>query len=199
MSMQPGIYGLMAEFKNPDDLIAATHKAHKAGYRRMDAYTPFPIEAISEEIGPHDTGVPRIVLLMGLIGATSGFILQYVGAFLDYRINVGGRPLGDPTALMDGVFSFDNLARALDGWQSFIPITFESGILLAAFGAVFGMLALNGFPQPYHPVFNVPRFERASQDAFFLCIEATDPLFDRAATRQFLQSLGPLQLTEVEH
>ncbi len=195
--MRSDIYGLMAEFKDPHDLIAATRRAHEAGYRKMDAYTPFPIEEVIEEIAPHDTGVPRIVLLAGLIGAASGFILQYVGAFLDYRINVGGRPLGDPTALNS--FSFEALARAFDGWQAFVPITFESGILLASFGAVIGLIALNGFPMPYHPVFNVPRFERASQDAFFLCIESEDPLFDRGATRQFLQSLGPVRVSEVEH
>ncbi|MCG8351094.1 MAG: DUF3341 domain-containing protein [Chloroflexales bacterium] len=194
--MRPDIYGVMAEFNGPEELIAATRKAHAAGYRRMDAYTPYPIEEVMEEIAPADTGVPRIVLLAGLVGAASGFILQYVGSFLDYRINVGGRPLGNPAEFN---LTFEGIAATFDGWQAFIPVTFEFGILLAAFGAVFGMIALNGFPMPYHPVFNVPRFDRASQDAFFLCIEANDPLFDRLSTQQFLRSLGPRQVNEVEY
>lgn len=193
--MRQDIYGIAAEFKDPHDLIHAVHAAKKAGYKKMDAYTPFPVEELNEEIGPHDTGVPRIVLIAGLIGALSGFIMQYVGAFIDYRINIGGRPLADPSGFTS--FTLEGLVAALNGWQAFIPITFEAGILLAAFGAVFGMLALNGFPMPYHPVFNIPRFERASQDAFFLCIEANDPLFDRGSTRQFLQSMNPMQVTEV--
>lgn len=192
--MRQEVYGIVAEFKDPDDLVHAAQAAHKAGYRNMDAFTPFPIEELSEEIGPHDTGVPRIVWIMGVMGALSGFILQYIGAFIDYRINVGGRPLGDPTEFS---FTIEGLTQALNGWQAFIPITFEAGILFAAFGAVFGMIFLNGFPMPYHPMFNVPRFSRASQDAFFLCIEARDPLFDRGSTRQFLQNQNPLQVTEV--
>lgn len=178
--MASDIYGIIAEFKGPDDLVHAAHAAHKAGYRCMDAYTPFPIEDLNDYIGPHDTGVPRIVAIFGFLGATSGFIMQYVGAFIDYPLNVGGRALN------------------ITAFPAFIPITFESGILLAAFSAVFGMLTLNGLPLPYHPVFNTPRFERASQDAFFLCIESKDPLFERGATAQFLRSLRPLQVNEVE-
>ncbi len=175
------IYGVMAEFDSPNSLLEAAKKARAAGYRKMDAYSPFPIEEVCEEIMPEDTGVPRIVLICGLLGASSGFIFQAIGEFLDYPYNIGGRPI------------------AITNWPAMIPITFECGILCAAFGAVFGMLALNGLPMPYHPVFNVPRFERASQDAFFLCIESVDPLFDRGRTSQFLRGLSPLQVSEVAH
>ena len=176
-----GIYGVIAEFDSPDKLIAATHKAKHAGYSKMDAYSPFPIEEVIEEIAPGDTGVPRIALIFGLMGALSGFILQYIGAFIDYPINVGGRPLD------------------IMGWPAMIPITFECGILFGAFSTVIGMLILNGLPMPYHPVFNAPNFERASQDAFFLCIESQDPLFSPAETSRFLQSLGPQQVSEVAY
>lgn len=186
----------MAEFDHPDALVHAVHKVHAQGYRKMDAYTPYPIEEVIEEIAPGNTGVPQIVGLFGFIGALSGFLIQYIGNFIDYRINVGGRPLGDPSQF---AFTWDGLVATFNGWQAFVPITFEAGILLAAFGAVFGMLALNGFPQPYHPVFNAPRFERVSQDGYFLCIEAKDPLFDRRATRDLLQSLGARQISEVEN
>ncbi|NTW01370.1 MAG: DUF3341 domain-containing protein [Oscillochloris sp.] len=181
MQASNDIFGVMAEFDSPHALIEASKKARAAGYRKMDAYSPFPIEDVSHEIMPGDTGVPRIVLICGLIGASSGFILQYIGAFIDYPYIIGGRP------------------NNITNWPSMIPITFEMGILFAAFGAVFGMIALNGLPMPYHPVFNAPRFERASQDAFFLCIESTDPLFDRAQTSQFLRGLSPLQVAEVSH
>jgi hypothetical protein len=175
----PELYGLMAEFQTPEALIAAVHKVKEAGYSRLDAYTPFPIEEIIEEIAPGDTGVPRLVLIAGIVGALSGFIIQYVGNILDYPFNIGGRPLD------------------ITNWPSMIPITFEMGILFAAFTAAISMVILNGLPRPYHPVFNVPRFERASQDAFFLCVEANDPLFDRAQTSQFLRTLGALQVNEV--
>lgn len=175
------IYGMMAEFKTPEQLVAATHAAKHAGYSKMDAFSPFPIEEVIEEVAPGDTGIPRLVLIAGLMGASGGFILQYIGNIIDYPYNIGGRPLD------------------VTNWPSMIPITFELGILLAAFTAAISMVVLNGLPSPYHPVFNVPRFERASQDAFFLCIEATDPLFDRAQTSAFLRSLGPLQVSEVAH
>lgn len=173
------IHGVIAEFAGPDELTHAAHAAREAGYRQFDAYSPFPIEEVIEEVAPGNTGVPLIVLICGLTGATTGFLLQFIGNLIDYRFVIGGRPMD------------------ITNWPAMIPITFELGILFSAFGAVFGMLALNGFPAPYHPVFNTPRFERASQDAFFLCIESTDPLFDRGRTAQFLRSLGPLQVSEV--
>jgi Protein of unknown function (DUF3341) len=175
------IYGVMAEFKTPEALIAATHKVKEAGYSKLDAYTPFPIEELIEEIAPGDTGVPRLVLLAGVVGALSGFALQYIGNIIDYPMNIGGRPLD------------------ITNWPSMIPITFELGSLFAAFTAALSMVVLNGLPQPYHPVFNAPRFDHASQDGFFLCIESHDPLFDRAQTSAFLRTLGPSQVSEVAH
>jgi hypothetical protein len=175
------LYGLMAEFKTPEELIAAARQVKEAGYSRMDAYSPFPIEEVIEEIAPGNTGVPIFVLIAGVTGALTGFALQYIGNIIHYPFNIGGRPLN------------------ITNWPSMIPITFEMGILLAAFTAAISMVILNGLPQPYHPVFNVPRFERASQDAFFLCIESSDPLFDRDQTSQFLRGLGPSQVSEVPH
>jgi hypothetical protein len=172
-------YGLLAEFDSPTAIVAAAKKAHQAGYRKMDAYSPFPIEALSEAIGFHKNSVPLIVLAGGLIGLLSGIGLQIWTSAIDYPLNVGGRPY--------------------ISWPSFIPITFELTILLAAFGAVLGMFALNGLPQPYHPLFNSPRFELASRTHFFLCIEAKDPKFDPAETRRFLESLGANEVTDVEN
>jgi hypothetical protein len=172
-------YGLLAEFNSPTAIVAAARKAYAAGYRKMDAYSPFPIEELSEAIGFHTNRVPLIVLASGLIGLLSGLGLQIWASAIEYPLNVGGRPF--------------------ISWPSFIPITFELTILLAAFGAVIGMFALNGLPQPYHPVFNAPRFELASRTHFFLCIEAKDPKFDPAETRRFLESLGANEVTDVEN
>lgn len=176
---RPPIWGLLAEFDNPQDLVDACRQAYGAGYRRMDAYTPYPIEAAAEAIGFHRNLLPMIVLFGGILGAVGGFTMQYWMSVVDYPLNVAGKPL----------FS----------WPLFIPITFETTILAAALACIFGMLALNGLPMPYHPVFNVPRFALASRDRFFLCIEAVDPLFDRQTTRVFLERTGPRSVTEVEH
>jgi len=176
---RPPIHGLLAEFENPQDLVDACKQAYGAGYRRMDAYTPYPIEAAAEAIGFHRNLLPTIVLCGGIVGAVGGFAMQYWMSVVDYPLNVAGKPL----------FS----------WPMFIPIAFETTILAAALACIFGMLALNGLPMPYHPVFNVPRFALASRDRFFLCIEAIDPLFDRQATRLFLERTGPRSVTEVEH
>ncbi len=178
MKLKPPIYGLLAEFNSPEGLLAAARRAHQEGYRRMDAYTPLPIEGLSEAIGFHRTRVPLIVLLGALTGCIGGFLLQYWIAAIYYPINVGGRPF--------------------NSWPSFIPVTFELTILVAAISAVVGMLALNGLPMPYHPVFNVPRFELATQNRFFLCIEARDSKFDRERTRQFLEGLGSQGVYDVE-
>ncbi len=176
---QAPIWGLMAEFENPTDLVVACRKARAEGYRRMDAYTPFPVEEVSEALGFHRNSVPLLVLCGGLLGLCGGLGLQYWVSVVAYPMNVGGRPF----------FSL----------PSFIPVAFETTILLGALSAVLGMLALNGLPMPYHPVFNVPRFALATRDRFFLCIESTDPLFDREDTRRFLERLAPRSVEEVEH
>jgi hypothetical protein len=174
------IYGLIAEFRDPSSIVAAARGASEAGYRAMDAYTPFPIEELAEAMGWRSRGrLPKIVLAGGLLGAAVGFLMQYWTSAVDYPLNVGGRPL--------------------NSWPSFIPITFEMGILGAALAAVLGMLALNGLPRPYHPVFNAPNFALASTDRFFLCIESSDPLFDESGTRRFLEGLGPSEVSEVEY
>jgi hypothetical protein len=178
MKQRPTIYGLMAEFENPNDLIAAAHRAYEEGYRRMDAYSPFPVEGLAQALGFSRTRVPLIVLLGGIVGCVGGYLLQYWISAIDYPINVGGRPLAS--------------------WPAFIPVTFETAVLIAALSAVLGTLALNGLPQPYHPVFNVPRFRLATRDRFFLVIEATDPKFDIETTRLFLKSLNPYGVYDVE-
>ena|SRR5919109_1793647 len=175
---RPPIYGLMAEFENPQDLVVAARQARAAGYRKMDAYTPFPVEGLSEALELGSTRVPTIVLIGGLLGAALGYSMQYYLMAVDYPVNVGGRPL--------------------HSWPAFIPVTFELTVLLAGLAAVIGMLALNGLPMPYHPVFNVQRFALASRDRFFLCIEASDPQFDREETRRFLDRMAPRVVSEVE-
>ena len=180
MSDPRGIYGLMAEFRAPGEIVAAARRAREAGFIKMDAYTPFPIEELSEALGWRTRGrLPRLVLAGGLAGAAAGYGLQYYSAVIAYPVNVGGRPL--------------------HSWPSFIPITFETAVLFAALTAVLGMLALNGLPRPYHPVFNAPNFALASSDRFFLCIESDDPRFDPVSTRQFLQDLGASEVSGVEY
>ena len=166
----------MAEFDSPTALVAAARGAREAGYRKMDAYSPFPIEELSEVLHHRDR-LPLVVLIGGVVGGASGFLFQYWASAIDYPINVGGRPLLS--------------------WPSFIPVTFEMTILVAAFAAVLGMLGLNGLPMPYHPVFNVPRFEYASRNRFFLCIESADPLFSKEGTGKFLEGLEPREVCEV--
>jgi hypothetical protein len=179
MAKRPPIYGLVAEFETPAELVAAARRAHESGYRRVDAYSPFPIEELVHALGMRPTRLPWIVLFGGVVGCLGGYFLQYFASVEDYPLNVGGRPL--------------------HSWPAFVPVTFECTILGAALAAVLGMLALNGLPMPYHPLFNVPRFELATRNRFFLCIEATDPMFDREQTKQFLASLGPREVNEVPH
>ena len=172
-------YGLMAEFNSAQALLDAAHKVREAGYSRADAYSPFPIHGLAEALGFKERHVAPIVLGAGITGALAGYGLEYWSQVIEYPMNIGGRPF--------------------HSWVSFIPPAFETTILFAAFSAAIGMLALNGLPQPYHPVFNVPRFDRASQDAFFLAVPAADPKFDADATREFLMSLNPREVVNVEH
>jgi hypothetical protein len=172
------IYGLMAEFDQPEALLEAARRSYAEGYRRMDAYSPFPIDGLAEAIGFRRTWLPLIVLIGGIIGGVGGFYLQYWISVIDYPLNIGGRPL--------------------NSWPMFIPVTFELTILLAALSAVLGLLSLNGLPMPYHPVFNVERFQLATRNRFFLCIEAADPKFDYQATRRFLEGVGSQGVYEVE-
>ncbi len=178
MKNESTLHGLMAEFERPQDLLAATRTAREAGYRAIDAYSPFPVEGLAELLHTHKNRLPKLVLVGGGVGAVVGFAFQYYAAVIDYPLNIGGRPF--------------------NSWPSFIPITFEVTILIAAFVAVLGMFALNGLPQPYHPVFNVDRFSRASRDRFFLCIETKDSKFDLMHTKKFLEGLKPLGVYEVE-
>jgi len=171
------IYGLMAEFDSAQELVEAAHKTHEAGYKKIDAYSPFPIEGLAEAIGFRKNRVPLVVLIGGLIGGLSGYMLQYWVAAITYPINVGGRPF--------------------HSWPSFIIVTFEMTILFGGLSAVFGMLALNGLPMPYHPVFNVPEFKQASENKFFLVVFSSDPKYDAAGTRSFLQGLAPRMIAEV--
>ena len=173
------IYGLLAEFVTPQALLDAVLQAKARGYRKMDAFTPYPVEPICEEIEDHKKSkVPLLVLIGGLTGATVGFCFQLWISASAYPLNIGGRPL--------------------NSWPAFVPATFELTILFAAFAAVVGMFALNKLPQPYHPVFNVEGFERATQDRCFLLIEAEDPEFDPQETRAFLESLEPEEVSDVE-
>jgi len=177
MAMGSSVYGLMAEFDDPTTLVAATDRAHHEGYRRIDAYSPFPIEELHEALGAPPSRLPLIVLIGGLFGCISGYGLQYWVSVLTYPLNIGGKPL--------------------HSWPAFIPVAFECTILAAALAAVLGMLALNGLPTPYHPVFNVPRFALASRNRFFLVIEATDRKFELEETRRFLEALNPTEVTAV--
>jgi hypothetical protein len=167
----------MAEFDGPRDLVAAARRTYEAGYRKIDAYSPFPVEGLADEIGFKRNGVPLVVLIGGILGAVSGYALQYWIAAITYPINVGGRPY--------------------NSWPAFIVVTFEMTILFGGLAAVFGMLALNGLPMPYHPVFNVPRFAFATKDRFFLIIFSSDAQYEAGKTRQFLEGLGPRSISEV--
>ena len=175
---KPRLYGLMAEFENPNDLVAAAREAREAGFRKLDAYTPYPIEALAEALEIHDRRLPAVVLGGGIVGGLFGYALCYWTSVIAYPLNIGGKPFHAAPA--------------------FIVPTFETTILFAAFAAVLGMLGLNGLPMPYHPVFNTPRFALASRDRFFLCIESSDPQFDHDKTWAFLTQLHPSVVMDVE-
>ena len=174
-----GSYGLMAEFPDADSQMAAVRKVRDAGYTKFDAFSPFPIHGMSDALGIKDRSVAPIVLGAGITGLIAGYGLEYWTSVIAYPLNIGGRPY--------------------HSWPMFIPPAFETTILFAAISAVVGMLALNGLPQPYHPVFNAPRFSLASQDSFFLVVESEDPKFDGDGTRRMLDSLQPREVVEVAH
>ncbi|HLK56256.1 MAG TPA: DUF3341 domain-containing protein [Chthonomonadaceae bacterium] len=190
------LYGLIAEFEDPDKLVAAAEKVREEGYRKIDAYTPFPVHGLAEALAFHDWRVPWLIFICGCLGGITGFSLEASTATpfvqmlprfarmlptmneISYPLNVGGRPFLS--------------------WPTFIPPAYELTILFAAFGAFFGMLALSGLPKPYNSIFNAKRFELATQDRFFLCIEALDPKFNYENTWEFLQNLGADSVSEVE-
>ncbi len=174
---QKELYGIMAEFEEHDQLLEAAKKAYEAGYREMDAYSPFPIEELAGAMGHEYSLVPLFTLMGGIAGGLGGYFMEWYSMGRLYPLNVGGRPL--------------------NSWPNFIPITFELTVLIASLSAFVGMLVLNRLPQPHHPVFNVPQFRRASIDRFFLCIETEDPKFDERGTREFLKGLEPLSIAEV--
>jgi len=175
---QGRVYGIMVEFEEPEPLLAAARQASAQGYTCLDAYSPFAVEGLLELIGKRDHRVAAMTLIGGLTGGITGYAMQYFAATVSYPFNIGGRPLHSAPA--------------------FIPVTFELTILFAAFFALISMLLMNGLPKPYHPVFNVPAFTRASQDRFFLCIRANDARYDPAATRAFLESLGGVGVYDVD-
>ena len=174
---EPAIYGLMAEFETADGLIHATQKAAGAGYTRMDGYSPYPIGEVADALGFPRSEIGAIMFIGGLCGATLGFLMQFYLNGIDYPLNVGGKPF----------FS----------WPQFAPITWELLVLSASLTGTIGLFALCGLPQPYHPVFNVPQFARASRDRFFLVIEAIDPNYDEKSTKAFLTTLNPVSIAEV--
>ena len=171
------IYGVIGEFEKPEQLIHAATKIREAGYRHYECYAPFPVEGLPEAMALRRNDVPLITLIGGLLGGLGGFGFQYWVNVYAYPMNIAGRPL--------------------NSWPAFIPVTFELTILGAALFSVLGMLALNGLPMPYHPVFNVERFAFASRDRFFLIIFSSDPKYSSAETRAFLESLGPRSVSEV--
>jgi hypothetical protein len=171
------LFGLAAEFDSPEAILDAAKQLRADGYEAAEAYTPFPVTGLSEHLGYRRTGVPLVVLIAAVCGAGGGFFMQWFANSIHLPWNIGGRPM--------------------NSWPAFIPITFECAILLAGLSAFIGMLAMNKLPQPYHPMFRLDSFPRASRDRFFLCIESSDPKFDLDATRAFLERMHPLAIMEV--
>jgi hypothetical protein len=180
----PKLYGLLAEYDNPDSLVAAIKRAREAGYTKMDGYSPYGVAEIADALGFKYSEMSTVMFCGGFIGAACAFTMQWWANDMDYFVNVGGRAVQD-------TFEW------LRGWPSFIPITFEGGILTCALSGLFGLLAICGLPRPHHPLFNAPQFAGVVRDKFFLAIEATDPKFDLNATRDFLLGLQPLSVAEV--
>lgn len=178
MAGKPDIHGIMAEFGSPEQILAAAQKSAEAGFTKMDAFTPFPMEELTEALKIRPTKLSLFVLCCGIAGCFTGFALQYFSSVIDYPLNIGGRPL--------------------NSWPQWIPITFELTILFAALGTFIGVFFRNGLPRPVHPVFNVDRFDFASRDKFFLLVEANDPMFDKEETKKFLEGLKPAHVFVVD-
>lgn len=176
-SLPSPIFGVMGQFEDVTALLRAARKVRQSGYTRTDAFTPYPVHGLDDELGVRKTILPKLVLGAGIMGALTGFGMQYFAMVIHYPLNIGGKPL--------------------NSWPAFIPITFEVTILFAALTAVVGMLALNGLPQPYHPVFHIKNFERASVDQYFLCIESDDPKFDADEARKLLSAAGAVEVSDV--
>lgn len=172
------LYGLMAEFETPEQILQAALRTHAAGYKKIDAFTPIPVEGLAEAIGFEWTSLPMVVFIGGFLGGCTGFFMCWYANVISFPLNIGGKPL--------------------NSWPAWIPITYELTILGAALAAVFGMIIMNGLPRPYHPVFNVSRFALASTDRFFLCIKARDQQFDLPRTKAFMEELKPQGVFEVE-
>jgi Protein of unknown function (DUF3341) len=177
MTAPANYFGVLAEFTDADTLVSAAREVHAAGYREVEAYSPMPVEGLAEALDFRRTRMPLVVLVGGIVGCFSGWALQYYTSVIAYPLNVGGRPV--------------------NSWPSFVPVIFEMTVLVAALSAVLGMLAMNGLPRPHHPLFGIPQFDRATQDRFFLCILARDPKFHPVASRQLLERLGPVEVTDV--
>lgn len=177
MTAPANYFGVLAEFADADELVAAAREVHAAGYREVEAYSPMPVEGLAEALGFRRTRMPLVVLVGGIVGCVSGWALQYYTSVIAYPLNIGGRPV--------------------NSWPSFVPVIFEMTVLVAALSAVLGMLAINGLPRPHHPLFGIPQFDRATQDRFFLCILAWDPMFHPVSSRQLLERLGPVEVTDV--
>jgi hypothetical protein len=174
-----GLYAMVGEFDNAKDLMHAAESARHAGFKVMDAYSPFPIHGLSEAIGFRDTKVPWTVFIFGLLGVTTGYTLQWYTSVIDYPMNVGGKPLNSIPA--------------------FIPVSYECTILFAAFSAAIGMFVYNKLPMPYHPIFNAKNFERASQDRFFLAVEAADPHYDPVTIERVMKENGAVEVSECDY
>ena len=171
------LYGVMAELADEKALVAAAQEAREAGWARVEAYSPFPVEGLAEILEPHASRLPLFVLLGGILGGLGGYFLQWYSAVISYPVNVGGRPL--------------------NSWPEFIPVTFETTVLFAALAAVFSMIVGNGLPRLRHPLFDAPHFDLATRNRFFLCLRGDAPGFDTKRARGFLDSLKPLRVIEV--
>lgn len=174
---EPALFGLMAEFEEHEALLKAARQAYGEGYRRMDAYSPFPVEGLAEALGHEASPIPLFTLAGGIIGGLGAYFMEWIAMAKLYPLNVGGRPM--------------------NSWPNFIPVTFELTVLIASASAFIGVFLMCRLPHPHHPVFNVPEFERASSERFFLCIEADDPKFELSETRKFLENLKAVKVTKV--